>query len=136
LCRQPCYKSNIELLRTIPGIGTVNAAVILFELQDISRFRRFDHLCSYAGLVPDTADSGETKKVKGITSRSNHFLRTALVESAWSVVRKDPAMLMKYKGYVRRMEKNKAIIRITKHLLCRISYVLREQKPYVVAVVG
>jgi len=46
LCREESYKENIRLLRTIPGIDEINAAVILFELQDISRFKRFDHLCS------------------------------------------------------------------------------------------
>jgi len=42
--------------------------------------------------VPNTGDSGDTKRNKGITNRSNHYLRTALVESSWNVVRKDPAI--------------------------------------------
>lgn len=136
LCKQPGYEKGITLLRSIPGIGEVNAAVTLFELQDITRFKRFEHACSYAGFVPDTNDSGETKRSKGITNRSNHYLRTALVESAWSVIRKDPAMLMLYKKYGRRMHKNKAIIRVAKHLLARIIYVLKAKKEYVTAVVG
>jgi transposase len=136
LCKQPSYQKDILLLRSIPGIGQINAAVMLFELQDVSRFKHFDHLCSYAGLVPDTSDSGETKKTKGITSRSNHYLRTALVESSWSVVRKDPALLMKHKTYCRKMEKNKSIVRIAKHLLSRINYVLKNKKEYVTAVVA
>jgi transposase len=131
LCKQPEYQKDMALLRSIPGIGEINAAVILFELQDVSRFKRFDNLCSYVGLVPNTHDSGQTKKTKGITERSNHYLRTALVESSWSVVRKDPALLMKYKAYCRHMEKNKAIIRIAKHLLSRINYVLKNKKEYV-----
>ncbi len=136
LCKQPGYQKDITLLRSIPGIGEINAAVMLFELQDISRFKRFDHLCSYVGLVPNTSDSGETKRTKGITSRSNYYLRTALVESSWSVIRKDPALLMKYKTYCRKMEKNKAIIRVAKHLLSRINYVLKNKKEYVTAVVA
>jgi transposase len=136
MCRQVEYQSQISLLRTIPGIGEINAAVLLFELQEVSRFKHLDHLCSYAGLVPDTADSGESKINKGITNRNNHYLRTALVESSWSVIRKDPALLMKYKGYCRKMEKNKAIIRIAKHLLSRINYVLKTKKEYVTCVVG
>lgn len=136
MCRLFDYQSQIALLRTIPGIGEINAAVILFELQEISRFKHLDHLCSYAGLVPDTGDSGDNKVTKGITNRSNHYLRTALVESSWSVIRKDPALLMKYKGYCRKMEKNKAIIRIAKHLLARINYVLKTKKEYVTGVVG
>jgi hypothetical protein len=58
------------------------------------------------------------------------------VESSWSVVRKDPALLMKYKEYCRRMEKNKAIIRIAKHLLSRINFVLKNKKEYVTGVVA
>jgi len=136
LCRQIEYKDAIAYLRSIPGIGEINAAVILFELHDVTRFKHLDQLCSYAGLVPDTRDSGETKKTKGITSRSNNYLRTALVESSWNVIRKDPALLMKYKTYCRRMEKNKAIMRIAKHLLARINYVLKNKKEYVTGVVG
>lgn len=136
LCRQTQYHAEIMLLRSIPAIGEINAAVILFELQEITRFKRFDNLCSYVGFVPNTNDSGETKKTKGITNRSNHYLRTALVESSWSVIRKDPALLMKYKGYCRHMEKNKAIIRIAKHLLSRINYVLKNKKQYVSGVVA
>jgi transposase len=136
LCKQPAYEKEIALLRSIPGIGEINAAVMLFELQDISRFKGFDHLCSYVGLVPNTSDSGDTKRTKGITNRSNYYLRTALVESSWSVVRKDPALLMKYKSYCRKMEKNKAIIRVAKHLLSRINFVLKNKQNYVSGVVA
>ena len=58
------------------------------------------------------------------------------MESSWGVARKDPALLMKYKTYCRRMEKNEAIIRIAKHLLSRIKYVLKNKKEYVTAVVA
>jgi transposase len=136
LRRSDLYKNDLELLRSIPGIGEINGAIILFELQDVARFKRFDHLCSYAGLVPDTGDSGDTKVSKGITVRSNYNLRVALVESSWVVIRKDPAMLMKYKEYCTRMDKNKAIIRVAKHLLSRINYVLKNKKQYVSGVVA
>jgi transposase len=43
---------------------------------------------------------------------------------------------MKYKAYCRYMEKNKAIIRIAKHLLSRINYVLKNKKEYVPGVVA
>lgn len=135
LCEQAPYRKYIQWLRSIPGIGEINAAVILFELQDVRRFKHLDQLCSYAGLVPNTSDSGDKHIATGITNRTNSFLRVALVESSWSVVRKDPALLMKYKAYCRRMNKNRAIIRIAKHLLARISYVLKNEKEYVAGVV-
>jgi transposase len=136
LCKELAYQPGIFWLRSIPGIGLINAAIILFEIQDIKRFKSLDHLYSYAGLVPDTADSGEKKKTKGITVRCNENLRTALVESSWTVVRKDPALLMKYNELRKRMHYNKAIIRIAKHLLARIRFVLLHQKEYVTGVVA
>lgn len=134
LCRQELFKNQIALITGIPGIGEINAAIIFFEIEDINRFKSPDHLYSYAGLVPDTDDSGDTKRSKGITHRQNSRLRKALVESSWVIIRQDPAMLMLYKNYCKSMHKNKAIIRIGKHLLSRIRYVLKQQKPYVQAV--
>jgi transposase len=135
MCTQQEYAKQTALLRSIPGVGQINAAVMLFELQEITRFRHIDQLNSYAGLIPDIAESGDHKVVKGITHRANHFLRAALVESSWAVIRKDPAMLMKYKAYSQRMNKNKAIIRIAKHLLSRIMFVLKNNQEYETGVV-
>lgn len=130
MCGDPLFRDSIKLLRTIPSIGEINAAVILLELQDIKRFKVLDELCSYAGLVPDSNQSGDTTHKMKITKRTNQNLRTALVESSWMVIRKDPALLIKYKHYCQRMEKNQAIIRIARHLLARIRFVLTNQKPY------
>jgi transposase len=38
LCKQPAYEKDIILLRSIKGIGEINAAVMLFELQDVNQF--------------------------------------------------------------------------------------------------
>lgn len=134
--KQTDYWQLIKLILSIPGIGEINAAIILFELQDIFRFKTFDNLCSYVGLIPDTGDSGETKRNKGLTHRRNTYLREALIESSWVLIKKDPAMLMKYKDYCKRMHKNKAIIKIARHLLARINYVLRKQTVYVSGIVA
>lgn len=136
LYKKAAYWPLMQLILSIPGIGEINAAIILFELQDIFRFKTFDNLCSYVGLVPDTDDSDETKRNKGLTHRRNTYLREALIESSWVLIKKDPAMLMKYKDYCKRMHKNKAIIKIARHLLARINYVLRKQTAYVSGLVA
>ncbi len=83
------------------------------------------------GLIPDTDDSGDTKRTKGLTHRRNTYLREALIESSWVLIKKDSAMLMKYKDYCKRMHKNKAIIKIARHLQARINYAMRKQTVYV-----
>jgi transposase len=128
------YREQVELLRSIPGIGLINAMAFLTELGEISRFN-MDTLCSYVGLTPNIYSSDQTVRMKGITHRCNHVLREALIESAWCAVRKDPALLMAYKQYVNRMHYNKAIIKVAKKLLSRIRYVLLNQTRYVYRVV-
>lgn len=136
LAQSDAFREQVKILRSIPGIGLINSMVILTEIGEINRFKSFDHLCSYVGFVPSTADSGERKSSRGITQRCNYRLRTALVESSWAIIRKDPAMLMKYCSYCKRMEKNKALIKIGKHLLSRIKYVLVNKVEYVQGVVA
>lgn len=125
-----------KLIQSIPGIGVVNAMIIMTELQDIRRFKTLDKLCAYAGIVPDTGSSGNNEIVRGITHRSNHYLRPAIVESSWVIIRKDPAMLMLYKKYCSMMMPNKAIIKIARHLLSRIRYVWMTKIEYEMGIVG
>lgn len=133
---QPSFSPVQKLLQSIPGIGGVNAMIIMTELQDIRRFKTLDKLCSYVGIVPDTGSSGNNEIVRGITHRSNHYLRPAIVESSWVIIRKDPAMLMLYKKYCSMMVPNKAIIKIARHLLSRIRYVWMTQVEYEIGIVG
>jgi transposase len=132
---QSLFKPIQTSLQSIPGIGLINAMILHTEIMEMKRFRTLDALCNEVGIVPDTEDSGDTKKTKGITNRCNHYLRPAIIESSWTIIRKDPAMMMKYRVYCQRMPENKAIIKIAKHLLSRIRYVWLQQKEYVTGVV-
>jgi transposase len=130
LAQQEPFISIQKYLQSIDGVGLINGMVIQTEIQDISRFKTLDSLCDFAGFVPDISSSNDILKIKGITHRCNEFLREAIIESSWTLIRKDPAMLMKYNEYRKRMSKNKAIIRIGKHLLSRIRYVWINKKEY------
>jgi transposase len=135
LSESEAYKDNVALLRSIPGIGLITAMLILTELETINRFSNMNKLCSFIGLVPSTYSSGEHDIVGDITSRGHATLRSAIIESAWVAARLDPALTKKYHEYCKRMDSNKAIIRIAKKLLNRIQYVLRNKKTYVCSVV-
>lgn len=136
LAEQPAFAKAQRYIQSIDGIGLINGMVIQTEIQDIERFKTLDGLCDYAGFVPDINSSDDRMVIKGITYRCNEFLRKALIESSWILIRKDAAMLMKYNAYRKRMNKNKAIIRIGKHLLSRIRYVWSNQKEYERGIVG
>lgn len=136
LSKQPPFAQIQPYLRSIDGLGLINAMVVQTEIQDIYRFKILDSLCDYAGLVPNMNSSGDRTVIKGITRRCNEFLREALIESSWILKHKDPAMRMKFNEYEKRMNSNKAIIRIGKHLLSRITYVWKNQIEYQRCIVG
>jgi transposase len=127
----PRYEHQIKLLRTVPGIGLLTAMSIMTELENINRFDSQDKLCSFIGLIPSTKSSGENELTGDITRRGHSFLRSALIESAWVAARIDPAMSLSYNQYCKRMEPNKAIVRIARKLLGRIRTVLKNNTPYV-----
>lgn len=129
------YRAVVRLLKTIPGISTLTAMILLTELYTIMRFASLDQLSCYVGLIPDTHSSGETEHMGGISERRHAQLRALLVEASWVAVRKDPALLMAFELYCQRMRKTKAIVKIARKLLNRIRYVLKNQRPYVPAVV-
>lgn len=135
LAKTDRYKVRHELLRSIPGIGLLTAMVILTEIETIDRFDTFDQLCGFIGLVPSTKSSGENEAVGSITPRGHSVLRTAIIESAWMAARLDPALNKCYHDYCKRMEPNKAIIRIARKLVNRIRFVLKNNQAYVCSVI-
>jgi len=135
LSRTDEYRANVWLLRSVPGISTLTAMTLLTELYHISRFRSLDKLASYVGLIPNTDSSGEKDTTTGITDRRNPTLRVMLIESSWTAVRKDPALLMAFEHLCKRMTRTRAIVHIARKLLNRIRYILKNQMEYVPAVV-
>jgi transposase len=124
------YKKSVELLRSIPGIGLITAMTIITEIEDIHRFNNLDQFCSYIGIVPTSNSSGEKERVGEITKRGNKFLKGLIVESAWMAIRRDPVLFHTYTRLTKKMESNKAIIRVARKLAARIMFVLVNEKPY------
>jgi transposase len=121
LADSPTYKEDVELLLSIPGIGLVTAMMVLTELENMGRFKSFDKLCSYIGLVPSTHSSGEKERMGNITPRGHKVLRAAIIESTWKAIAGDPALGLSYNKLCKRMKAQKAIVRIAKKLMNRIS---------------
>lgn len=129
------YSKNMAFLRTIPGIGFITSITFLTEIENIERFENTDHFAGFVGLIPNRHSSGEKDKNGEMTFRGQDALRKMLIESSWMAARFDPALMMSYHGYIKRMEPNKAIIRIARKVLNRMYFVLKNKEEYVSAVV-
>ena len=59
-----------KLLRRIPAIGPIRAAILIAVMQTPHRFRTKRHLWTYSGLGLETYDSAEYRSVRGQLERS------------------------------------------------------------------
>jgi len=135
LSRSEKYAKNIALLRTIPGIALITAITFLVEVENIARFENTDQFAGFVGLIPKRHGTGEKTNDGEMTFRGNKTLKSLLIESSWTAARSDPALTLSYHGYIRRMEPNKAVVRIARKVLNRMYYVLKNEKEYVPGVV-
>jgi transposase len=129
------YKKNCELLLSIPGISTLVAMNLLVQFGDIHRFKSFPELCNYVGIAPTMHSSGEKSVTGKLSNRGRKSIKILLVEASWVAVRKDPALTLCFNELAKRMNKNKAVIKIAKKLLNRIRYILINQTPYELGVI-
>jgi len=131
LSRTTSYQKDYELISGIPGIALITGMTFLTEIEDINRFSNVDQFAGYVGLIPSCRSSGERENNGEITPRANKLMRNMVVESAWIAARKDPALHLAFCKLCKRMEPNKAIIRIARKLLNRIYHVLKTKTKYV-----
>ena len=69
----------VAALQTMRGMALVNAATLIAEVGDFSRFANPRQLMAYLGLVPSEHSSGASVKRGGLTKAA----RRLLIEAAW-----------------------------------------------------
>ena len=121
-----------KLLMTIPGIGPIIAMSIIAEVEDISRFRSYRNLASYAGLVPSLDASAGKQRTGRITKQGSPYLRTAMIEAAQVVARLKKCRLnVFFRKRIVRSGYQKAIVATAHKMLQIVFYVLKKQTPYI-----
>lgn len=121
---------RVKLLRTVPGLGPVLAAVVALEIDDIERFGDSKRLASYAGLVPSTYASGGKVYHGRLLPMTNKWLRWAFVEAAWVSVRTSPYCRSFFEGRKRRKGPHTAAIALARRLAEIVWHILKERRAY------
>jgi transposase len=73
----------VAALQTMRGMALVNAATLIAEVGDFSRFANPRQLMAYLGLVPSEHSSGASLRRGGLTKAGNSAARRVLIEAAW-----------------------------------------------------
>jgi transposase len=121
---------EVKLLTTVPGIGIYSALLILSEIGEIERFPNPKKLCSYAGLVPSTHQSGEVLWHGRITKIGSTWLRWVLIQSTHSAI-SHPSKLQKYYQKIKRKKgTNTAVVATARKMLVCIYWMLIRNKEF------
>ena len=86
----------LPLLRSIPGIGPINAFALRFKIETIERFEDSAHLASYFGLGIRECQSGGMRRKGKITKTGSALVRKLLVQGAQAMCAKRPENLSIY----------------------------------------
>ncbi len=125
---------EVQLLRTIPGVGEILAPVIALEIGNIHRFPRAANLASYAGLVPRVFSSGGRTRLGGISRFVNQYLKWAFVEAANCAVRRkahrDSHVWHLYQRLLLKRGHGRAVVAVARHLAEASYWILRKQESY------
>ena len=126
------FRPQFELVMTVPGIQLFSAIAIISEIgTDMSVFPTAKHLCSWAGLVPQNAESAGKKKTTRV-SRAGAYIKPLLVQCALTVCMSDkhPEIKSRYLALKKRRGHKKAIIAICRMLLTAFYAILKKNEAY------
>lgn len=118
--------TTIDRLDEIPGVGPVNAQIILAEIGlDMSRFPTAGHLVSWAKLCPRTIQSGPVQR-SGKAGKGNPYLKGALGEAATAAAKTNTFLGERYRRIVKRRGKLKALVAVARSILVIIWNLLHD----------
>lgn len=119
-------------ITTIPGIGSVTAAVILGEIGDISRFSNASKLAAYAGIDASVSQSGEYQSSSNkMSKRGSPYLRKALFNAALIAAFHDPVFSAFYQKKRSEGKHHLTAIGAVARKLCNTIFaVLKYNTPY------
>lgn len=134
----PDILKNIELLKSIPGIGEMTAITILSEIGDFENFTKSKKLVAFFGLDPSVNESGKFKGSNNhISKRGTRIGRRALYAVALASIRSkrnglatNSILLNYYKENMNGKSKKVGLVAVMKKLLGYIFSVLKNQKSY------
>ena len=78
-----------QILTSIPGIGPLQAAILIALIGNIANFERSAQLKSYCGWVPAIAQSGTTLDQARLSPRGTRLLKPTILLAVWKAIRMD-----------------------------------------------
>jgi transposase len=125
------FRGAVERVKTVPGIADLVAQTIVAEIGvDMGHFPSHRHLLSWATFCPGL-DKSAGKHNSTRTRKGGTWLKTALVQAAWSAIKvKDSYLRAQFFRIKSRRGPKKAILAVAASMLTAIYYILRDGSTY------
>lgn len=114
---QAMQMKGFDNLKTISGIGSLSAGILLSVIGEIQDFASPENLSSYFGIVPRVRKSNERAIYGRITKHGNKTGRTTLVQCALSAIKKNEYLKKYYEQVKARRGHGKAKIALARKYL-------------------
>jgi len=121
---------SLHLLQTAPGIGMILSLVMMYEIQDIGRFKRVQEFLSYCRLVKCPRESGGKKYSSKNSKIGNAYLKWAFSEAAVLFLRGNEQIEKKHNRRVSKHGKAKALSILARDLGTAVYFMLRRKEPF------
>jgi transposase len=125
------FASELERVRSIPGVGPRTAETLLAELgPDMGRFPTHRHLAAWAGMCPGNRQSGG-KQQPARARKGSPWLRAALAEAAWAASHcREGYLPAQFRRLASRRGKKRAIVAVGHSILVIAYHVLSRGTTY------
>jgi transposase len=96
-------REDYQRLRTLPGVGPINALMILAESGDLKRFRHYRQYLNFCGFNLSAMQSGRHQGTYQLSKRGNARLRYAYWLAALNAIRqRENSFRYKYERRIRK----------------------------------
>lgn len=120
---------TVNILRSVPGVGTVTTSTLLAELPELGKLnrRKVAKLVGVAPLINQTGQSDKQRRVRGGRSHVRHVLyMSALVATTHNPVIKQFYVRLVSRGKPKKL----ALIAAARKLLTILNDMVRQQQPW------
>ena len=126
------WSERAEILRSVPGVGPVNVAILVALLPELGKANR-KQLAQLVGVAPSTYESGDRSQ-PGHIHGGRFVLRETLYMATLSAIKHNPVIAAYYAHYVNGEDKKAgkvALIACERKLITILNTMVRHKKRWV-----
>ena len=128
--KHPGLLKRLEILKSIPGVGSITALSWILEIWDPFRFPNDKHAHSYCGLCGSRKESGGKEQNLPISKDRNAHIQWVLIEAAKIARNRSPRLQEIYDKVKKAKNANTATIAVARKLVTYLLAVDKSGKPF------